>query len=252
MTDNSPYGPPPEPGPPQQQYAPPPQYGPPPPQGQPAHYAPPPQYGPQPPQYGQQPPQYGQQFPPRFGQPVDPKALRPRLRWIGVAWGVAAVCVVAAVALFFTGLFGTAANVAPSRTFAAGETVTAALDPADGPVLYVTTDTAVTFDCQISGNATLIGTPGKTTLTVNGTRWEQIALVNAPSAGDYQLTCATQGQPGARFGIGGSVLGAASGIVGGALVAVLVASLGVVAAIVVTIVVVVRRGGHRKRLAAGG
>ncbi|MEV4221002.1 hypothetical protein [Nonomuraea sp. NPDC049725] len=235
MTDNSPYGPPPPPGPQPGTHH---QYPPPPP-GQQPYFAPP-------------PPPYGQQFPPPYGQRVDPKAIRPRLRWIGVAWGVAAVCVLAAGALFVSSLFSTVANVAPSRTFAAGETVAATLDPADGPALYLASDGPVSYDCQISGGATLIAPSGTTTLTVDGTRWEQIALVNAPSAGQYQVTCATQQQSDARFGIGTGVLGAAAGVVGGAAVAAIVAAIGVLAAAFVTIVVVIRRSGHRKRLAAGG
>src|ERR1044072_2423413 len=82
----------------------PPSYGPPP--GQGPYQGQPPPYGPPPPQYG--PPQYGQQHyqpgpygqqqpyqpgpygtPQRFGPQVDPKLIRPRVRGIAGAWGLA-------------------------------------------------------------------------------------------------------------------------------------------------------------------
>ncbi|MFD2354619.1 hypothetical protein ACFSTC_43110 [Nonomuraea ferruginea] len=99
---------------------------------------------------------------------MDPKELRPRLRWIAVAWGVAVACVVAGVVLFVTGIVNTVEDIAPSTTFAAGETVTVSLDPDDRPSVYVSTDARVNYRCEISGGpgqARLVNAPGSQTVT---------------------------------------------------------------------------------------
>lgn len=224
-----------------------PQYG----QPQPPPYpqAPPPQYGQQPPYapYGQQP-QFGQQYP--GSRPPDgSKNLRPHLRWIAVAWGVAVLCVVAGVVLFVSGLLSSVDNVAPTRTFAAGEQVTVALDPAQSPVLYLASRTRVRYECQIANGARLLPVSGTQTLTVNGTQWQQILRIAAPSAGNYQITCTVTEGATARFGIGRDISTAVGGVLGGVAVLVAVPGLGILAAIIVTIVVLVRRSRQRKRLA---
>ncbi|MGN9781829.1 hypothetical protein ACTMTF_10400 [Nonomuraea sp. ZG12] len=283
MTDNShpqSYGPPSEPGhsPGETPQGQPPPYGPPqqyvqqqygqappfdqqgrPPQGQPFDpraqppqypQAPPPQYGQQPPfaQYGKQP-QFGQQYQPGSGPGVDPKTLRPQLRWIGVSWGVAALCIAAGVILFVSGLLSSVDNVAPTRTFAAGERVTVALDPAQSPVLYLTSRTRVRYECQIANRAKLLPVSGVQTLTVNGTKWQQILRIDAPSAGDYQVTCTVTEGASARFGVGRDMSSAVGGVLGGVVLLVAIPGVGILAAIIVTIVVLMRRSSQRKRLA---
>lgn len=227
----------------------PPQYGPPP--GPGPYYGqqppPPPQYGGQP---YQMPPPYGYQ---QFARPVDPKAVRPRLWWIAVGWLVAVVCVAVGVGVFATGIVSTVANVAPTKVFAAGEQVTVTVDPAESPALYVTRGQLVHYECQISGGAKLANTPINQTVELNGRSWEEILVINAPSKGQYQITCTTQEKnPDTRFGVGRELTGAARGLVGSAVAFIVIPLVGILAAIVVTIVVLVRRGSHRKRLAAGG
>lgn len=231
-------------------------YGPPPQAGAGNPYAPPgqgaaPQFGP--PQFGQ--PQYQQFGQPgaTFGPPVDPKEIRPRLRWIGVAWAVAAACIVAGVALFITGITDSVENLVPATTFRPGEPAVVTLDPADRPALYVATTSRVNYDCAITGGATLVSSPATETISANGRRWELILLINAPRAGEYQLSCSIQ-QPAADvvFGVGRDVLSAAGGILGGVAALLIIPGVGVLGAIIVTVVVLVRRNGHRKRLAAVG
>ena len=281
MTDNPypPYGPPSEgghspgetpqsfPNGPPQQY-PPPQYGQAPPygqqlsgpqQGQPQYgqpqpppypQAPPPQYGQQSPYapYGQQP-QFGQ-YPPRSRPPDGSKNLRPHLRWIAVAWGVAVLLRVAGVVLFVSGLLSSVDNVAPTRTFAAGERSPWPLDPAPEP--------ACSTSPAAPGCATSARSPtgrgscpsaGTQNLTVNGTQWQQILRIAAPSAGNYPITCTVTEGATARFGVGRDISTAVGGVLGGVALLVAVPGVGVLAAIIVTIVVLVRRSRQRKRLA---
>ena len=271
MTDDSQppsYGPPPGQGPyqgqpPQYDQGQPPQYGPPPPPpyGQPQYGQP--QYGQ--PQYGQQPYQtgpYGQPYQPgpfgqpqRFGPQVDPKLIRPRMRWIAVVWGLALLCVLAGVGLFVGGVFNTVTAAAPSKTFAAGESVTVPLDPADKPAVYLSSTGQVHYTCRIDGGpgqAKLAKVSGTETVSEGATKWQLILVVNAPAKGDYQLTCATQEPSNARFGVGRDLVASAGGLVGGVAALVVIPGLGVLAAIITTIMVVTSRSSHRKRLASGG
>ncbi|WP_240197628.1 hypothetical protein [Nonomuraea lactucae] len=273
-----PYGQQPPTGPPYGQPPTGPPYGQQPPSGPPQGQQPPsgPSYGFQPPSgpagYGPQPPSGasyggpafgGQPYPtqgpyggvPQFGPRPDPKLVRPPLWWIAVAWVIALVCVLAGVGLFGAGVFSTVSSVAPSRTFASGESVTVPLDPADKPAIYLASATRVHYVCQISGGpgqARLANTRVEQTVTQGSTRWQLILLVNAPARGDYRLVCETQEQAGARFGVGRDLSSAVGGLAGGVAALLLIPGAGILVGIVVTVVVLVRRSGSRKRLAMGG
>ncbi|MEV0591075.1 YccF domain-containing protein [Nonomuraea cavernae] len=186
---------------------------------------------------------------------MDPKLVRPKLWWIAAGWGVALVCVLAGAVLFVTSISSTVGDLAPTTTFAAGESVTVPINPVDKPVIYLASATRVHYTCQISGGpspARLANTPTDQTVTIGSTRWQLILAINAPAQGDYQLTCATQEQADARFGVGRDASSAAGGLVGGVAALLLIPGLGLLVGIVVTIVVLVRRSGSRKRLAMAG
>ncbi|MEU7861761.1 hypothetical protein [Nonomuraea sp. NPDC049141] len=194
-------------------------------------------------------------MPQRSGPQVDPKQIRPRMRWIAVAWGLALLSVVAGVGLFVGGVFNTVTAAAPSKTFAAGESITVPLDPADKPAVYLSSTSQVHYTCRIdggSGQAKLAKVSGTETVSEGATKWQLILVVNAPAKGDYQLTCATQEPASARFGVGRDLVASAGGLVGGVAALVVIPGLGVLAAIITTIMVVTRRSSHRKRLASGG
>jgi hypothetical protein len=241
----SPYGQPPYGQPPQGQ---PPQYGQPPPHGQPPQYGEPTQFGP-PPQYGQ----YGQQaqFPPR----IDSKAIKPSLWWLAAAWGVFLACAVAGVALFGGGLVSSVTDMAPTKTFESGESVTVTVDPADKPAVYVASAARISYDCAISGGpgqARLAKVAGNQSVTWNDTTWQEILVINAPAKGDYQLTCTNQEQATVRYGVGRDLLSSLGGVTGGLAGLFLLPGAGLLAAVAGTVVVLVRRSGARKRLAVSG
>ncbi|WP_246148065.1 hypothetical protein [Nonomuraea turkmeniaca] len=165
------------------------------------------------------------------------------------------VCGIVGVVIFVGGVLGGVSGVAPTKTFAPGESITVAVDPADKPAVYVATNTAVNYECQISGGsgqAKLAKTSGSQTVTAGGVVWEQILVINAPSKGDYQLTCTNQETAGVKYGVGKPVLSAAGGIAGGAAALFLIPGAGILVAIIATIVVLMRRSSARKRLAVGG
>ncbi|MET7329959.1 hypothetical protein [Nonomuraea sp. NPDC005650] len=162
------------------------------------------------------------------------------------------VCTIVGVVLFTTGIVSSVSNIAPSRTFASGESVTVPIDPANKPAVYLSSDTAVHYECQISNGARLARSTGTQTVTSGSVTWEQILVINAPTKGDYQLSCTTQEQADVRYGVGRELTSAAGGIAGGVLALLLIPGAGLLVAIVGTVVVLVRRSGARKRLAVSG
>ncbi|GAA3170077.1 hypothetical protein GCM10010486_41590 [Nonomuraea roseoviolacea subsp. carminata] len=184
---------------------------------------------------------------------VSPKLLRPPLWWMWAAWGVALVCVVAGVALFVSGVTTTVNGALPTRTFAAGETASVTVDPAEAPVVYLASATPVQYTCSVTGGdgkGLLARMPGTMTVTQGSTRWQAILALNVSRKGGYVLQCATVQSVGARFAVGPSV--DAGGLAGGVAALVLLPGAGILLALVVTVVVLVRRSSHRKRLATGG
>ncbi|MGR6922493.1 hypothetical protein ACU635_50280 [[Actinomadura] parvosata] len=174
---------------------------------------------------------------------------------MAAAWGVFLACCVAGVLLFGGSVAGGVANLAPTRTFASGETITVPVDPAQKPGVYIASDTRVTYDCSItggSGQARLARTTGSQKVTAGGAVWEQFLVINAPAKGDYQLTCANQEQAAVRYGVGRDTFSAVGGITGGLAALILIPAAGLLVAVGGTITVLVRRSGARKRLAVGG
>ncbi|SDG95770.1 hypothetical protein [Nonomuraea jiangxiensis] len=165
------------------------------------------------------------------------------------------MCAIVGVAMFAPGVVSSVSGVAPTRSFASGETVTVPVDPADKPAIYLASDTPVTYECSISGGpgqARLAKTTGTRTVTDGGNVWEQILVINAPAKGDYQLTCANREQATVRYGVGREVRTAVGGVFGGLAALVLILGIGLLVGIGGTVAVLVRRSGFRKRLAVGG
>ncbi|MGW0806751.1 hypothetical protein [Nonomuraea sp. NPDC002799] len=168
---------------------------------------------------------------------------------------MAVVCAGVGIALFANGVMSSVSALAPTKTFASGESVTVSIDPANKPAIYLASDAVVHYQCQISGGpgqAKLAKTTGSQTVTMGSTVWEQILVINAPAKGDYQLTCTTQEQASVRYGVGRELAAAAGGLVGGVAFLFLIPGAGLLIAIVGTVVVLMRRSGARKRLAVGG
>ncbi|MFC5825419.1 hypothetical protein [Nonomuraea insulae] len=162
------------------------------------------------------------------------------------------VCAVAGVVLFGGGVLGSVAAMAPTKTFASGESVTVPVDPAAKPAVYIASETQVSYDCSITGGAKLAKSAGTQTVTVGDAVWEQFLVINAPAKGDYQLTCVNKEQATVRYGVGRDVLSTVGGITSGTAALILLPGAGLLAAIAGTLAVLIRRGGARKRLAVSG
>ncbi|MFF5211894.1 hypothetical protein [Streptosporangium sp. NPDC000396] len=184
------------------------------------------------------------------GPPPAPK-IKPSVGWIVSAWLVFVLSVIVGFGGFVGGIFSAVTDAAPTETFGSGQTVTVSLDPADNPAIYVATSGRTEFTCELQDGpapARLQQPRGQQTVaSTDGVAWELGLRVGVDKAGDYKLTCTTEGAN-ARFGVGKEI--DPGSVVGGAVALVAVPGAGFLLAVVVTIVVLVKRSGARKRQAA--
>ncbi|MEU8266487.1 hypothetical protein AB0B89_04905 [Sphaerisporangium sp. NPDC049002] len=208
-----------------------------------------PSYGTPPP-----PPPGSQQRP--YGSPAHsaPGPIRPRVLWIVLAWLIAIVCVVVGVAGFAGGVSKTLNDAAPTQTFESGGSVSAAIDPADKPILYASTSGPAKVTCfalNAEGKkADLTKPTSKQTVTADGRLWESLFTIGVPAAGTYKISCDASDGKQVLFGVGKSLAGSTGALAGGVASLVLIPLAGFVFAVVTTIVVLVRRSRARKRRAA--
>ncbi|WP_066945459.1 hypothetical protein [Microtetraspora fusca] len=194
------------------------------------------------------PPQEGPYAPGGYGPPPSPGPVRPRILWIVIAWVIFVVLLILGVAGFARGLGSAVKDAASLTTFSAGESVSVRLDPKDRPAIYAAAEQAADVSCTVEGapglDIRLTRPSAAQSITYDGTTWEMVFQIGAPTAGDYQVSCTGEG---VRFGVGKEIIGSVGKVVGGAVAMIALPSVGFLIAIVVTIVVLVRRAGARKR-----
>ncbi|MHA6616785.1 hypothetical protein [Pseudonocardia sp. DLS-67] len=191
--------------------------------------------------------------PPAFGpapaglRPGPPVQIRPRLLWVGLAWLLFALLVLAGVATYVTGTTGAGG---PERFFAGGEATTLELDPAADPVIYAALDAGGYVRCTPVGaaatNLQLTLVTDDRSVPAAGREWHAAFELVPAAAGTYQVVC--EG-PDASFAFGEETPATVSA--GGATLALLVLPLtGLVAALTTTISVLSRRRAAQDRLLA--
>jgi hypothetical protein len=177
--------------------------------------------------------------PPYPPVPAGPGEIRPRVLWIVLVWVLFAVSAVVGI-LLLVGAFATLmTDAAPRQTFASGEQIELFIAPGDRPVLYASGDPNVPWNCSANPPDPVSAIPPTLaqTVTVNGTTWYAVAVIEVAAPGRYQLRCESDGQ----FGIGKEV--PAGWLIGGFVLP----GAGFVVAVVTTIVVLVRRNSMLKR-----
>lgn len=182
---------------------------------------------------------------PHPGAPVPEIRIRPRLVWVGLAWLLFAVLVLAGVAT----VVGASAGSGPRQFFAAGEVATLELDPGAGHVIYTALDAGGSVRCgPVGPRADLLTLTPVTTgrsVVLDGREWHAAFDLHPATAGRYQVVC---NGPRASFAAGGPS-GSAAG--GGAAVTLLALPLvGLAAAVSTTAVVLIRRRAEQDRLFA--
>ncbi|MEU5533954.1 serine/arginine repetitive matrix protein 2 [Streptomyces sp. NPDC020362] len=186
--------------------------------------------------------------PPPPAPNVPAKDLRPRRIWYFVAALLGLVLAGAGIALIAVAVKDTVDSIDTARSFSSGESQTFSFVRGETKAIYVSQSGKGQVDCRIprmqSGSMTQ---PNSTfRITLGSRTWDRVFEVKPRSSGDYTLTCTSE-LP-AQFALGdkpqvGATIG---GIAAG--VGCFLAALAAVATI--TVVTAVRRGRHRRRLAA--
>ncbi|MET7630655.1 MULTISPECIES: hypothetical protein [unclassified Streptomyces] len=174
--------------------------------------------------------------------------LRPGRHWYATAAAITVVLIVLGTAMGVYRFKNAINAVDTDNQFANGDTVTLRLDPDHEKAIWIrergpSSDQA----CGITGP----GDPGLTNpgidvfLTRNET-WNPLYIIDVPRAGDYKVTCTSQGP--SRYAIGD--LGGLVRFGGWLMLAVLLPMLGISIGAAIVLVTAFRRRGHRKRLLA--
>ncbi|MEU9049614.1 hypothetical protein AB0D37_04265 [Streptomyces sp. NPDC048384] len=179
---------------------------------------------------------------------IPANELRPGRHWYATAAAITVVLVVLGVAIGVYRFKSAIDAVDTVNQFANGDTVTLRLEPGREKAIWIK-DRGPSSDqaCGITG-------PGDARLTdpaidvflTRAETWNPLYTIDVPRAGDYQVTCTSQGP--SRYAIGDP-----GGLVtfGGWLaLAILLPMLGISIGAAIILVTAFRRRGHRKRLLA--
>ncbi|MEV0317127.1 hypothetical protein ACIBKX_36745 [Streptomyces sp. NPDC050658] len=182
---------------------------------------------------------------------IDPRQLRPRLRWFVVAGVLAALCVAVGIVSFVLTLTSAVDSVDDGRAFASGESVTVRISPDDDAAVFVRSPFVARAHCKVSGppgTTPRVTAPGGTfNVSKGGARWERAFVLKADTDAEYRVLCDDPNRD-LTFAPGDSA--DVSSFVGGVAVTVLVPLGGILAGAALAIIVGVRRGRHRRWLEA--
>ncbi|OKK12561.1 hypothetical protein AMK33_06685 [Streptomyces sp. CB02400] len=180
---------------------------------------------------------------------IPANELRPGRHWYATAAAISVVLIVLGMAIGVYRFKNVIDAVDTDNQFADGDTVTLRLDPEHEKAIWIR-DRGPSFRqaCDITGP----GDPGLTDpridvfLTRDET-WNPLYTIDVPRAGDYKVTCSSQGGP-SRYAIGDP--GGLVTLGGWLILAILLPVLGIGIGATVALVTAFRRRGHRKRLLA--
>lgn len=191
--------------------------------------------------------------PPYGGPPPPPpnipaKDLRPRRIWYVVAGLLGLVLAGAGVAFIVVTVKDTVGLIDTAHSFSSGDSRTFGFVQGKTKAIYVSQSGPGHVDCRIPDMRSGSMTQPRSTfrITAGSRTWDRVFEVKPDSTGDYTLTCTSE-LP-AEFALGdkpkvGATIGGIAAAIGCFLAA-------VAATVAIAVVTGVRRGRHRRRLAA--
>ncbi|MFI1284079.1 hypothetical protein ACH4U5_25585 [Streptomyces sp. NPDC020858] len=184
-----------------------------------------------------------------FAPPQIPvNELRPGRHWYATAAAIAVVLVVLGVLIGVYRFTSVIDAVDTDHQFANGDTVVLRLEPESEKTIWIKDrGPSAAQECSITGPGDPgLGDAGIDVFLTRDETWNPLYAIDVPRAGDYEVTCSSQGP--SRYAIGDS--GGFVGFVGGLILAIALPVLGIGICAVIVLVTAVRRRGHRKRLLA--
>lgn len=179
---------------------------------------------------------------------MDPRQIRPRRRWYGVAIGIAVLFTLIGIGGFVAGIV-TATNSVPAfdGTYTGKQESSVQLEAGRTYAVYVP-ETAAT-DCDVDERVTSTS-PGTTfSFTRNREQWVHVTNLSVDTTGAYPINCSA---PTYAVGPAPELDKFASGIGGGIAALMGLPCLGLTIGGVIALVTGLRRSSHKKRLLAAG
>ncbi|WP_309062661.1 hypothetical protein [Streptomyces sp.] len=174
--------------------------------------------------------------------------LRPGRHWYATAAAISVVLIVLGVAIGVYRFKNVINAVDTDNQFANGDTVTLRLDPEHEKAIWIR-DRGPSFRqaCGITGPGDPgLTDPGIDVFLTRDETWNPLYTIDVPRAGDYKVTCTSQGP--SRYAIGDPGGFVTFGV--RLMPAVFLPMLGVGVGAAIVLVTAFRRRGHRKRLLA--
>ena len=174
--------------------------------------------------------------------------LRPGRHWYATAAAIAVVLIVLGVAIGVYRFNNVIDAVDTDHQFANGDTVTLRLEPEHEKAIWIkergpSSDQA----CRITGPGDPgLADPGIDVFLTRDETWNPLHTIRVSRAGDYKITCTSQGP--SRYAIGDP--GGLVSLGGWLMLASLLPVLGLSIGATIVLVTAFRRRGHRKRLLA--
>ncbi|MFJ8886793.1 hypothetical protein ACIRJR_25775 [Streptomyces sp. NPDC102402] len=184
-----------------------------------------------------------------FAPPRIPaNELRPGRHWYATAAVIAVVLTVLGVAVGVYRIDKVTDAVDTGHQFADGDTVTLRLSPESERTIWIKDrGPSAAQRCGITGPGDpRLTDPGVDVFLTRDETWNPLYAIDVPRAGDYEVTCSSQGP--SRYAIGDS--GGLVAFVGVLVLAGALPVLGIGVCAVIVLITALRRRGHRKRLLA--
>ncbi|MFI5809027.1 hypothetical protein [Streptomyces sp. NPDC051561] len=181
---------------------------------------------------------------------IPANELRPGRHWYATAAAIAVVLTVLGVAIGVYRFNNVIDAVDTGRQFANGDTVTLRLTPENEKSIWIKErGPSAAQKCSITGQGGPgLTDPGIDVFLTRDAAWNPLYTIDVQRAGDYEVTCSSQGP--SKYAIGKS--GGFVAFVGWLILAIALPILGVSIGAIVVLVTAIRRRRHRKRLLAAG
>ncbi|MGA4847248.1 hypothetical protein ACOBQB_13655 [Streptomyces sp. G5(2025)] len=179
---------------------------------------------------------------------IPANELRPGRHWYATAAVIAVVLTALGAVIGVSRFHDVVDAVDTGHQFADGDTVTLRLDPEDEKALWIKErGPSPDQSCDITGpGAPRLTDPGIDVFLTRDAAWNPLHTIHVPRAGEYKITCTSQGP--SRYAIGDP--GGLVAFGGWLILAGLFPVVGILICAAIVLVTAVRRSGHRKRLLA--